>query len=567
MNFFSNLVSGVKNTVSSAYNAVKGVAQSIGNFISPQLTSPTSLTGAALNSIGNKSGMNFPVGQNMTTAQTAKANQIIASGGADPAAKNPYNISFSSSGAPFTSITPGGSSSAYIPPAPTSFKAGTKTSYGASGSWGASDYSSPSYSSNLAASSFYSPSPVSQTVSASAVGAGTPSIIMPSSPTPTNYSSNAFSGNVALGANPTSGLFDMPGTMRDKDGNVVPVKEDKNDARKRMEDLIKELKPPASEADSYIRARNESKEEEAKLKRNETQNKINAITSQRNADLLKIRGVDSKEGVVEAVYGGQQAEIEREATIKLLPLQAQLAVDQGNLELAQEKTTTLFKIYANDAKNSADFYNKQVEKIYDLASTDEKREYDEKIRQKNFNADVIKTDAKAQNDAAMKLLEKGSVAGYRALTSIRPPTNVNSPTFAEDYQNYREDIASALSQYGASLNEESSGDTLNILDVARYNELYPEANVTAGDTEASANAKVAAINTPEAKTRSLIVAAKDNGSSYKEVLAEIKSDSSIKDKTLASQIAKEVYEVGDETTTEKSGGLIDSISSFLFGKK
>jgi hypothetical protein len=144
---------------------------------------------------------------------------------------------------------------------------------------------------------------------------------------------------------------------------------------------------------------------------------------------------------------------------------------------------------------------------------------------------------------------------------------VNSPTFAEDYQNYREDIASALSQYGASLNEESSGDTLNILDVARYNELYPEANVTAGDTEASANAKVAAINTPEAKTRSLIVAAKDNGSSYKEVLAEIKSDSSIKDKTLASQIAKEVYEVGDETTTEKSGGLIDSISSFLFGKK
>jgi hypothetical protein len=562
MSFFSNIVSGVKNTVSNAYNAVKSVASNVGSFINNALTSsPQSLTGAAIN--GAKGNALDFSNQNKSGVLT---NSPLAKGSTQPYGSynptNPYNISVSSSGAPFTSINPGGSASAYTPPAPTSLKSGTKTS-----SWGASDYSSPSYSSDFASSSFYSPSPVSQTVSASAVGAGTPSIIMPSTPSPTNYAPDALGGNVKLGANPVTGLLDTPGTIRDENGNVVPVKEKESESRKRLEDLVKELKAPPSDADSYKRAYNESGEEQARIKRNNTQNEINAITSQMNSELLALRGVDAKEGVVEAVYGGQQAQITREATIRLLPLQAQLAADQGNLEMAQERTTTLFKMYANDAKNSADFYNKQVEKIYDLASLDEKREYDELIRQKNFNADVIKTEVKEQNDAAMKLLENGNVAGYRALTSIRPPTNVNSETFAEDYQNYKEDIAAALARYGASLNEGGSGKTLNILDVARYNELYPEANVTAGDTEASANAKVAAINTPEAKTRSLIVAAKDNGSSYKEVLAEIKSDSSIKDKTLASQIAKEVYEVGDETTTEKSGGLIDSISSFLFGKK
>lgn len=82
---------------------------------------------------------------------------------------------------------------------------------------------------------------------------------------------------------------------------------------------------------------------------------------------------------------------------------------------------------------------------------------------------------------------------------------------------------------------------LSILDVQRYKELYPNAGIVAGDTEAQANAKIAATNTPEAKIRNLIVAAKDNGNSYEAVIAEINKDTTITDKALAIKIADEIY--------------------------
>lgn len=143
--------------------------------------------------------------------------------------------------------------------------------------------------------------------------------------------------------------------------------------------------------------------------------------------------------------------------------------------------------------------------------------------------------------------------------------------------------------------------TLNVIDVARYNELYPDAGVTAGDTEAQANAKVQASNSPEAKTKNLIVAAQAAGNSYETVIAEINKDTTIKDKAAAIKIADEVYgttavpiskieqdiaqlkQTGiltnsdiastlrvrgytqDEIAKSSVGSFMDKIGSFLFG--
>lgn len=99
------------------------------------------------------------------------------------------------------------------------------------------------------------------------------------------------------------------------------------------------------------------------------------------------------------------------------------------------------------------------------------------------------------------------------------------------------------------------GDTetsLSILDVQRYNELYPEAGVIAGDSEKVANDKIIALNSPEAKIRNLVVAAKDANNSYETVIKEIENDTTITDKETAKNIANEVY--GKTTDINKFAG-------------
>ena len=188
--------------------------------------------------------------------------------------------------------------------------------------------------------------------------------------------------------------------------------------------------------------------------------------------------------------------------------------------------------------------------------------------------------------------------------SARAGIDFNLVTTALETQHNRQvfDDALKLSQEARLGSEKSSADkTLDVLDVARYNELYPDAGVTAGDTEAQANAKVAQSNTPEAKTRALVVAAQNAGNTYNTVVSEINNDATIKDKTTALSIAKEVYGITDTVTSPieteiarlKAGGnltdpdiraalrnryspdeinnssiglFMDKIGSFLFGK-
>src|SRR3990167_5917587 len=121
--------------------------------------------------------------------------------------------------------------------------------------------------------------------------------------------------------------------------------------------------------------------------------------------------------------------------------------------------------------------------------------------------------------------------------------------------------------------EDDDDKPLNILDVQRYNELYPGAGVKAGDSATTANKKVANAKTPETDLKNMISLAKDNGNSYDIIVNEINNDPSIMDKETAIKIAKDIF--GIEPVTTK-GGLPDlgklnpveylsnSIYNFLF---
>ena len=86
---------------------------------------------------------------------------------------------------------------------------------------------------------------------------------------------------------------------------------------------------------------------------------------------------------------------------------------------------------------------------------------------------------------------------------------------------------------------------LSVLDVQRYQELYPDAGITAGDTEASAIKKVQALNQPRNFTTQELTTAinedKTAKTSYEEVIAGIDANTLIANKDEAKKVAGQVY--------------------------
>lgn len=107
-----------------------------------------------------------------------------------------------------------------------------------------------------------------------------------------------------------------------------------------------------------------------------------------------------------------------------------------------------------------------------------------------------------------------------------------------------------------------SKEALSILDVQRLQESYPDADITVGDTEETAIAKINESNSPENQTRRLIEDAKDSGNDYKTVIKAIDEDETIEDKETAKQMAKEIYGETDEEKVKT--GFFNSIANFLF---
>lgn len=89
------------------------------------------------------------------------------------------------------------------------------------------------------------------------------------------------------------------------------------------------------------------------------------------------------------------------------------------------------------------------------------------------------------------------------------------------------------------------GKPLSILDIQRYQELYPEAGIVAGDTEVGANQKVQALNSPRDFTRQELIVAiqedKSNKKKYEEVITDIGNNTLITNKDEAKMVADEVY--------------------------
>jgi hypothetical protein len=113
---------------------------------------------------------------------------------------------------------------------------------------------------------------------------------------------------------------------------------------------------------------------EKELKVKNLQDQINAINANQSAQELALKG----EGINLAGASARNISLERQNAIKLLPLQAQLAAEQGNLELAQSHLDTAYKLQSEYATNLYNWKQKQIDAVFSFASAAQQRKLEEK---------------------------------------------------------------------------------------------------------------------------------------------------------------------------------------------
>jgi len=454
-------------------------------------------------------GMAFPLLPNATldgggTRQTLAPNMTVAPTATDPGGPGRNNISFNNPGFSVNQNTQLAQVQANQAAATISPRSISPRSRGNS-----VDNTPLAVDSSITQNARFSPESVSS-FGGSSVVAGLPS-----------GNSNTLSSNP--GTRNLAGFADANNTYDSKTGLLVPTETEKTPAEIAAEEkakesgfidklLGKEFRREDVGSSPEVQAEQARVLEQRGIVNNYTA-QLNTIVAKQNADLLQLRETGSAEGVTEAVYGGQQAVINREAAIRALPIQAALAGAQGNLELAQSYLKEVRELRQEQVDNDYDFKKMQFDSIRDFVKDKDKKAYDALIK-------------------------------------------------AED-RKYKEGTDAVDRAFQREMKGMGLGGALSILDIERYIARYPNAGIIAGDTEAQAIAKSVASESPEGKLRVDIQAFKESNASYSQVVKDINSTETIKDKAMALKIAGEVYGQGpiapskiEQSIQSMSGGGI-----------
>lgn len=153
---------------------------------------------------------------------------------------------------------------------------------------------------------------------------------------------------------------------------------------------------------------------------------LNQITASRDAAALSLEG--QGRGQTGSFVGGEQARINREAAIQALPVQAQLAAAQGNLEVAKSHVDSLFQMKVKDIETQQAYKQTVANTFMSVANAQQQNLLNAAIADSNARADMKKT---AMNDAksiAMQAIEYGQSSLARNVMSL----DTTSPTYQQD---------------------------------------------------------------------------------------------------------------------------------------
>jgi hypothetical protein len=155
---------------------------------------------------------------------------------------------------------------------------------------------------------------------------------------------------------------------------------------------------------------------------------LNQIVTKQQQDLISTRGNASANGVTEAVYGGIQNEINRNAALQALPVQAQLAAAQNNLEMAQTHIDKLFAIQSQDAQAKYQYKSKVIDSLYNFANAEQQRKLDKLNLDESRKFTEKQANVAFQRDLAKEAFANGQSSLGASLMSLKP----DSPTYQQD---------------------------------------------------------------------------------------------------------------------------------------
>jgi len=203
---------------------------------------------------------------------------------------------------------------------------------------------------------------------------------------------------------------------------------------------IKGLMPePVNTTEQYLELEKQAGIKDKKNLVSSLTAQLNDVTAKKNADLLQLRGVGSQEGVTEAVYGGQQAVIEREAAIRTLPLAAQLQAAQGDLQSAQESLDTYSKLLINDAQAQYNYQMKMFESVWNYATAQEKQQLEEMAQEKQNQFTLTRDNLSYARDLAGEAMKNGQSSLAARITTLMQ--NPSDPQFGDKLANYAGQIS------------------------------------------------------------------------------------------------------------------------------
>lgn len=250
---------------------------------------------------------------------------------------------------------------------------------------------------------------------------------MPSTPIPTDPGNVVGANNAGL-ATASNGMLTFDATSNQLVPNTQGTTPTATDNFSSLFNQYMGMQEaPPNTADLYAK---EAKDAQLKQKQESVNSytaQLNSIVAKSQADQLRLEG--QGRGITDVIIGGQQAQINREAAIAALPVQAQLAAAQGDLEMAQLHVDKMFQIKSQDALAQYQYKGKIVDAVYNFATAGEQRRLDALKAKEDRAYDMQKTNMSIANDWAKTALEYGQSGIASKLMAL----DTASPTFSQDF--------------------------------------------------------------------------------------------------------------------------------------
>ena len=186
---------------------------------------------------------------------------------------------------------------------------------------------------------------------------------------------------------------------------------------------------------------------------------LNTITSNRDAAILALE--DTGRGQTTGFIGGEQGRIQRQAAIAALPVQAQLAAAQGNLEIAKSHVDSLFQMKIKDIETEQAYKQTVANTWMSVANQQQSNLLNAAIADSNARAEAKKI---AMNDAkqiAMQAIEYGQSSLAASVMKLDP----TSPTYQQDVMNAMAGLRKPVAVSGPAKRDTAFDKDGNLIDM------------------------------------------------------------------------------------------------------